>query len=71
MRMNIHKIVSLTANVWSMPSYLDYLTLSTGASIFHAQQTHIASTSTLAVLNSTIRLPLDYYDEQYYTASQL
>ena len=67
MRMNIHKIVSLTTNVWSMPSYLDYLTLSTSASIFHAQQQHITSTSTLGVLNTTILLPLDYSGEPYYT----
>ena len=70
MRMNIHKIVSLTANVWSMPSYLDYLTLSTSASIFHAQQQHITSTSTLGVLNTTILLPLDYYGEPYYATAE-
>ena len=68
MRMNIHKIVSLTTNVWSMPSYLDYLTLSTSASIFHAQQQHIAATSTLGVLNTTILLSLDYYGEPYYAS---
>lgn len=68
MRMNIHKIASLTTNVWSMPSYLDYLTLSTSASIFHAQQQHIAATSTLGVLNTTILLSLDYYGEPYYAS---
>ena len=67
MRMNIHKIASLATNVWSMPSYLDYLTLSTSAAIFHAQQQRIAATSTLGVLNTTILLPLDYYGEPYYT----
>ena len=68
MRMNIHKIASLSSNVWSMPSYLDYLALSTSASIFHAQQQHIAATSTLGVLNTTILLPLDYYGEPYYVS---
>ena len=68
MCMNIHKITSLTTNAWSMPSYPDYLTLSTSASIFHVQQQHIATTSTLGVLNTTILLPLDYYGEPYYTA---
>ena len=68
MRMNIHKIASLTTNVWSKPPYLDYLTLSTSASIFHAQQQHIAATSTLAVLNTTILLPLDYYGINYFAS---
>ena len=68
MRMNIHKIASLTTNTWSMPSYPDYLTLSTSASIFHAQQQHIATTSALGVLNTTILLPLDYYGESYYAS---
>lgn len=68
MRMNIHKIASLTTNVWSMPPYLDYLTLSTSAFIFHEQQQHIAATSTLGVLNTTILLPLDYYGEPYYAS---
>ena len=68
MRMNIHKITSLTTNAWSMPSYLDYLTLSTSASIFHIQQQHIAASATLGVLNTTILLPLDYYGEYYYTS---
>ena len=68
MRMNIHKIASLTTNAWSMPSYLDYLTLSTSTSIFHAQQQHIATTATLGVLNTTILLPLDYYGEPHYAA---
>ena len=51
-----------------MPPYLDYLALSTSASIFHAQQEHIAATSTLGALNTTILLPLDYYGEPYYAS---
>ena len=51
-----------------MPPYLDYLTLSTCVSIFHAQQQHIATTSALGVLNTTILLPLDYYGEPYYAS---
>ena len=68
MRMNIHKITSLTTNNWSMPTYLDYLTLSTSASIFHAQQQHITSSAALGVLNTTILLPLDYYGEPYFAS---
>ena len=68
MRMNIHKVASLTTNVWSMPSYPDYLNLSTSTSIFHAQRQHITATSTLGVLNTTILLPLDYYGEPYYAS---
>ena len=68
MRMNIHKIASFTTSNWTQPPYSTYLTLSTAASIFRAQQTHITATSTLGVLNTTLLLPLDYYGELYYEA---